>query len=77
MCAGDELDFLVPRRVAALFGRALRVASEKAGRPLSPSEGLLEIARHFNSTWSARRARLHPGDDESPRPRAGNVRGGW
>ena len=24
MCAGDELDFVLPRRVAALFGRAQR-----------------------------------------------------
>jgi hypothetical protein len=31
MCAGDELDFLVPRRVAALFGRTMRVGRENAG----------------------------------------------
>ena len=31
MCAGDELDFVLPRRVAALFGRAMRVAREEAG----------------------------------------------
>ena len=29
MCAGDELDFLLPRRVAALFGRAMRTAGEE------------------------------------------------
>jgi len=29
MCAGDELDFLLPRRVAALFGRAMRPAREE------------------------------------------------
>ena len=29
MCAGDELDFLLPRRVAALFGRAIRSAREE------------------------------------------------
>ena len=28
-CAGDELDFLMPRRVTALFGRAVRVAREE------------------------------------------------
>jgi len=54
MSAGDELDFLVPRRVAALFGRALRVASEEAGRPLSAGEGLVRIARHFVDTWGPR-----------------------
>ena len=26
MCAGDELDFVLPRRVAALFGRASRMS---------------------------------------------------
>ena len=29
MCAGDELDFLLPRRVAALFGRAMRTARDE------------------------------------------------
>jgi hypothetical protein len=29
MCAGDELDFLMPRRVTALFGRLVRVAREE------------------------------------------------
>jgi hypothetical protein len=29
MCAGDELDFLLPRRVAALFGRATRAARDE------------------------------------------------
>jgi len=29
MCAGDELDFLLPRRVAALFRRAIRAAREE------------------------------------------------
>jgi hypothetical protein len=29
MCAGDELDFLMPRRVTALFGRAVRVSREE------------------------------------------------
>ena len=29
MCAGDELDFVLPRRVAALFGRAMRVSREE------------------------------------------------
>jgi hypothetical protein len=29
MCAGDELDFLLPRRVAALFGRAVTAAREE------------------------------------------------
>jgi len=31
MCAGDELDFLLPRRVTALFGRAMRVGREEGG----------------------------------------------
>ena len=30
MCASDELDFLMPCRVTALFGRAVRVAREDA-----------------------------------------------
>ena len=30
MCAGDELDFLLPRRVAALFRRAIRAAREES-----------------------------------------------
>ena len=60
MCAGDELDFLVPLRVAALFGRALRVASEEAGRPLSPGEGLVRMARHFVETWGPKMAQVHP-----------------
>jgi len=29
MCASDELDFLLPRRVAALFGRTMRAAREE------------------------------------------------
>jgi hypothetical protein len=29
MCAGDELGFLMPRLVTALFGRAMRVAREE------------------------------------------------
>jgi hypothetical protein len=29
MCAGDELDFLMPRRVTALFGRAVRMSREE------------------------------------------------
>jgi len=58
MCAGDELDFLVALRVAALFGRALRVASEEAGRPLSPGEGLVRMARHFVDTWGPKMAQL-------------------
>ena len=58
MCAADELDFLVPLRVAALFGRALRVASEEAGRPLSPGEGLVRMARHFVDTWGPRMAQM-------------------
>jgi hypothetical protein len=40
MCAGDELDFLLPRRVTALFGRAMRVAREEGGRPISRGERL-------------------------------------
>jgi hypothetical protein len=37
MCAGDELDFLLPRRVAALFGRAMRAAREENFTPPSNS----------------------------------------
>jgi hypothetical protein len=40
MCAGDELDFLLPRRVTALFGRAMRVAREEGGQPISRGECL-------------------------------------
>ena len=67
MCAGDELDFLLPRRVAALFGRALRVASEEAGRPISPGEGLVRMARYFVETWGPKMAQVHPGEEESSR----------
>ena len=37
MCASDELDFLLPRRVAALFGRAMRTAREENFTPPSNS----------------------------------------
>jgi len=31
MCASDELDFLMPRLVTALFGRAVRMSREELG----------------------------------------------
>ena len=40
MCAGDELDFLLPRRVTALFGWAMRVAREEGGQPISRGDCL-------------------------------------
>jgi len=36
MCADDELEFLLPRRVAALFRTAERVAREHEGRMRGP-----------------------------------------
>jgi len=34
MCAGDELEFLLPRRVAGLFKTAERAAGQRADRPI-------------------------------------------
>jgi hypothetical protein len=49
--ARDELDILVPRRVAVLFAAAMRVARKEAGKPLSPGECLVRIARHYIDRW--------------------------
>src|SRR3954452_8342503 len=60
MCAGDELEFRLPLRVASLFGRAMRVAREEAGRPISPGECLVRMARHFIDVWGPRMAQRSP-----------------
>src|SRR5947209_845847 len=72
MCAGDELEFLLPLRVAALFGRTMRVAREEAGRPISPGECLVRMARHFIDIWGPRMAHRSPGAAEATRA-AGNA----
>ena len=71
MCAGDELEFRLPLRVASLFGRAMRVAREEAGRPISPGECLVRMARHFIDVWGPRMAHRSPRAAEGTRP-AGN-----
>ena len=47
MCAGDELEFLLPRRVAALFRTAQGTMRQRKGRPISAGECLERIARQF------------------------------
>jgi len=47
----DELDLLVPRRVAILLEAALRKARKEAGRPITRGEGLVRIAQHYIAKW--------------------------
>lgn len=51
MCAREELELLVPARVADLLAAAFRAAEKKAGRHLTPGECLLQMASHFTSVW--------------------------
>jgi hypothetical protein len=41
MCAGDELEFLLPRRVAGLFKTAERATRQRADQPISAVERLV------------------------------------
>ncbi len=51
MCAREEMDVRVPVRVGALLHAAFRAARTASGRPLSRSECIEAIARHFVDTW--------------------------
>lgn len=51
MCARGVLDLRVPRRVAALLGRALRAAQEGSDEWLNAGRCLERIAEHFIETW--------------------------
>jgi hypothetical protein len=50
-CARDELDLLVPRRVATLIAAAMRAVRKEAGKPLSPGECLTRIAQRYIDKW--------------------------
>jgi len=43
----SELDFLLPRRVPALFWRAMRVVREEAERSIPRGESLVRMATHL------------------------------
>jgi hypothetical protein len=51
MCARNELDLRMPRRVAVLLAEAFRAARAAAGRWLRPGECLEIVAQHFVETW--------------------------
>ena len=53
MCARDELDLVVPRRVATLLAAAMQAVRKEAGRPVSPGECLGRIARHYIDKWES------------------------
>jgi hypothetical protein len=52
MCDAGELRAVVPEDVDSLLAEALRAARLHAGRPLTPAEALVEVARHFVETWA-------------------------
>jgi len=63
MCDAGELRTVVPEDVGSLLADALRAARLHSGRPLTPGEALVEVARHFLVTWMGEAIRLRKGAD--------------
>jgi len=58
MCDAGELRAVVPEDVESMLEDAIRAARLHAGRPLTPGEALVEVARHFLLTWMGEAFRL-------------------
>jgi hypothetical protein len=61
MCDAGVLSASVPAEAESLLGEAIRAARRHTGRPLTPGEALVEIARHFVRTWAPEVMRLVKG----------------